>query len=169
MGSPPMSYITTYARPFGLFDDFTCTDPNATKYATKDKWGCFCNTGYACTQPEDPSWGCEGDCLAVLQEPSVQPGSLAEQVCREAGLTWDSATGKCLQGGVTPLPTPGPAPGPLPGGGGGGSAPLPQPGPVPLPQKASMATQDLWLAVIVGGLVIGMIMMSKPAPRRVQR
>lgn len=162
-----MSYITTYARPLGdILTDFTCADPNSTKVLTKDKAGCFCNTvsGYQCSAPEDPFFGCmSGGCVKVASTPVDPSASLAERVCKEAGLIWDAVNGQCLQGGVAPAPGPGPS-----GGGGGAPGPQPQPAPVPVPglQKASVNTQDIWLAVIVGGLVLGMVMVSKQAPSR---
>lgn len=164
-----MSYITTYARPLGdILTDFTCSDPNSTKVLAKDKAGCFCNaaSGYQCSTPEDPFFGCmSGGCIKVATSPFDPSATLAERVCKEAGLVWDDLNGQCLQ----------PVPGPSGGGGGAGPlpGPVPQPQPAPSPQpapapvqKASVSTQDLWLAVIVGGLVLGMMMVSKQAPSR---
>lgn len=99
-----MSYVAALgfaADAAGPLPGGWCIDPHATKYTSAGRLGCFCDPGYACTQqPEDSVYGCAGDCVASAQSSGGAALTLAEQVCKEAGLTWSN--GLCT----------GPAPGP---------------------------------------------------------
>jgi hypothetical protein len=134
----------------GPFPGGWCLDPNATKYASEGRLGCFCNPGYVCSAPEDPVTGCSaGDCVLPAQQTGVQPGSLAEQVCVEAGLSWDANSQQCLQGGGvvatpqqphgTPLPAPAVAPSGLV---------------APSAQQASVSPSGTSTALVLGGVVL---------------
>lgn len=103
----------SYSAAFGFAADAAgplpggwCIDPHATKYTSAGRLGCFCNLGYSCTQqPEDSVYGCAGDCVASAQSSGGAAATLAERVCKEAGLTW--ANGLCVN------PAPGQASAPV--------------------------------------------------------
>lgn len=153
-----MSYVAALgfaADAAGPLPGGWCIDPHATKYTSAGRLGCFCNAGYACTQqPEDSVYGCAGDCVATAQSSGGAAASLAEQVCKEAGLSW--ANGLCVDPGGAPAPRPAPGPGP---------SFSPGPAPAPVVQASAVASAKLspWLLVAGAGALVLLAIIARSA------
>jgi hypothetical protein len=102
------------------FGPGACSDPNAVTRSGQFG-GCFCNTGYICSQTEDPTWGCTGTCLsmteacadagavwdpvaqicAVTPKNSQQAALATPEECAASGFNFDPVTGQCILRDIT--------------------------------------------------------------------
>jgi hypothetical protein len=174
-----MDAISIFQQPvplsLGFAGDPSSTDPNAYWDDAQGKYQC--KVGFAYNDGL-------GACVAVAGAPTgaaplpIDPTGLAQQVCTQAGLYWDAATGQCLQAAPAPAPAPVVVPGTVPRPGvpppavpmpapslppamPAPAAPAPGPAAIPPQAKAGAGVSTLTWLIVGSVAVIGIAALAK--------
>jgi hypothetical protein len=174
-----MDAISIFQQPVplslgGFGGDPVSWDPNAYWDEAQSKYQC--KVGYAFNDSL-------GACVAVAGAPTgaetlpIDPTGLAQQVCAQAGLYWDAATGQCLQSAPAPATPPVIIPGTVPRPGippppsvpvpvprlppAVTAPPAPMPAPPPQTKQAGLGASTLTWLIVGSVAVIGIAALAK--------